>query len=108
MLPQKKRETNSDGEDNLTSATLAQIFRYAYQQNSRCVKYRSTLKKTLKVRKLCKFYVMLYMITTGMKKEGKIQNFISEKKIWEAGEPFFYELRKNGNAISKEEKNCYV
>lgn len=51
---------------------------------------------------------MLYMITTGMKKEGKIQIFISEKKIWEAGEPFFYELRKNGNAISKEEKNCYV
>lgn len=43
-------------------------------------------------------------MTTGMKKEGKIQIFISEKKIWEAGEPFC-ELKKNGNSISKEEKN---
>lgn len=51
---------------------------------------------------------MLHVITTGMKKEGKIQIFISEKKIGEAGQPSFCELKKNGNAISKEEKNFYV
>lgn len=50
---------------------------------------------------------MLFIITTGMKKEGKIHIFISEKKIWEAHEPFC-ELKENGNAISKKEKNFYV
>lgn len=50
---------------------------------------------------------MLYIITTETKGEGKIQIFISEKKIWEAAEPFFGEL-KNGNAISREEKNFSV
>lgn len=40
--------TNSDREDNLTAATFAQTFRYAYQQNSGCLKYRSALKNLYK------------------------------------------------------------
>lgn len=105
--------------EGMTWLRLHKSFKYECQQTSGCLKYRSksTLKKNSKeVSKLCRFYVMLYIRTAGMKQDGKIQIFSSEKVKWEAGEPWTKEkerilgkeickLRKNGNAISKEKHN---